>query len=64
MQTYKGNVRVYDNGQTLVGVRDIRDLFGDDDDGLRAAEAELLKIGRAWIGGGAAPLVMITAVKE
>lgn len=45
--------------QRTIGERDLRDLMGDDLDGYEAARAEIMRAGRAWIGGGAAPLVLV-----
>lgn len=46
--------------ERALGERDLRDMMGDDDDGYQAALAEIGRAGRAWIGGGAAPLVLVT----
>lgn len=39
---------------------DLSEVCGDDDAEFFAAQDELKRVGRYWIGGGAAPLFYIT----
>jgi hypothetical protein len=40
---------------------DIRDYFPDDKEAMRETIAEIERCGQSWIGGGAAPLVILEA---
>lgn len=53
------DVKVFDEAGAEHGIRDLRDLLGDDEAGYEAARAEIAKCGRAWIGGGSAPLFLL-----
>jgi hypothetical protein len=62
-------VRIYDvdqhGNQTPSGECELVEAFGDgraDPDFLPAAD-ELARAGRYWLGGGAAPLVLLMAVR-
>jgi hypothetical protein len=53
------------NGETLeqTGEDWLVNVMGDDDDARLDAYEELQKAGRAWVGGGAAPLMLLTLVR-
>ena len=58
------NVKIYDinqdtGEQTFRAVAYLADAMASDDDEYSAARAELQRSGRYWVGGGAAPLVLL-----
>lgn len=59
-------VNIYDaDGTTPMnegGPPELREVCGDDLDAFREGLAELVRTGRWWTGGGAAPLVLITRI--
>lgn len=42
---------------------DLREVFGDDDGEYYQALDELNRVGRYWVGGGAAPLFYVTRAR-
>lgn len=48
-----------DNDEILRCVCDLQDCFPDDDEGYHLARNEIDRSGRCWVGGGAAPLVLL-----
>ena len=60
------NVNIYEeDGLTPVTLgADLREVCGDDLAMLYEAQDELQRIGRYWIGGGAAPLFYLTPARS
>ena len=61
-------VRVYDvapdGAQTYRGEYELLETFGDGaaDPEYRLARSELARTGRYWLGGGAAPLILLNRI--
>lgn len=54
------NVIDYADGvETLRTCCDLRECFPDSDDEYHAAHAELQRVGRVWVGGGASPVTLL-----
>jgi hypothetical protein len=63
------NVKIYDidadtGAETFRCVAFLADALPTDDDEYGPARDELSRVGRYWIGGGAAPLVLLVRAGE